>query len=53
MTATSQKRLAIGAALVAVTLVLTANAQLLVSAIGSQPDCVAVNDAAIAAKPAC
>jgi len=53
MTRATQKRLAIGAALVAVALVLTANAQLLVAAIGSQPDCVAVEGAAIAAKPAC
>ena len=53
MTATTQKRLAIGAALAAVALVLAANAQLLTAAIGSQPDCVAVEDVAVAAKPAC
>ena len=51
MTARMQKRLTTGAALLAVALVLAANARLLVAAIGSQPACVAAS--AAPAKHAC
>jgi hypothetical protein len=51
MTARLQKRLALGAALVAVAVVLAANARLVALAIGSQPACVATD--AAPAKRAC
>ena len=53
MTARLQKRLAIAGAVLFVGLVLAANAQLLVAAIGSQPECVASEAAATPAKRAC
>lgn len=53
MTARMQKRLALGSALLVVALVVAANAQLLIAAIGSQPACVAIETAAAPAKRAC
>lgn len=53
MTAAAQKRLAVLAALLAVTVVLGANAHLLAVAFGSQPPCVAEDGAAAPAKRAC
>lgn len=51
--ATSQRRLAVFAALLAVTVVITANAHLLAVAIRSQPDCVLADRTAAPAKRAC
>lgn len=48
-----QKRLALIAALAALGLVLAANAHLVVVAFGSQPACVATDDAAAPARRAC
>lgn len=53
MTATSQRRLALIAAGTALTVILAANAHLLVAAFGSQPDCVLAEGAAIPAKRSC
>ena len=53
MTATAQKRLAVLAALLAVTVVVGANAHLLAAAFGSQPRCVAADGAAAPTKRAC
>jgi len=53
MNAAAQKRLAVLAALLAVTVVVCANAHLLAVAFGSQPPCVAEDDAAVPAKRAC
>jgi hypothetical protein len=53
MTTRTQKRLAIGAALLLVAVVLAANARLLVAAVGSQPDCVPIDNAAAPAKRLC
>lgn len=53
MTPRTQRRLAIGVALVALSLVIAANAQLLSAAFQSQPECVAVEDGAAPAKRAC
>ncbi|WP_165352863.1 hypothetical protein [Loktanella sp. IMCC34160] len=53
MTATAQKRLAVLAALLAVTIVVGANGQLLSVAFRSQPACVAVDRAATPAKRVC
>lgn len=53
MTARTQKRLAIAGAGALVAVVLGANAQLLLAAIGSHPDCVAADAAPAPADPAC
>jgi len=53
MSATSQRRLALIAAGVVLTVFLAANAHLLVAAIGSQPDCVLAEGAATPAKRSC
>ena len=52
MTALSQKRLAIAAAVTGAAVFLAANAHLLAVALNSQPACAAVTGAA-PAKPAC
>lgn len=51
MMARMQKRLAIGAALLVVVIVIAANVHLLVVAVGSQPACIAAS--AVPAKSAC
>lgn len=53
MTPRTQRRLAIGAAVVALAVVVAANAQLLSAAFQSQPECVAVEGGAAPAKRAC
>lgn len=53
MTATSQKRLAVLAALSAIAVVVAANAQLMTVAFRSQPACVADEGSAVPAKRAC
>lgn len=53
MTAAAQKRLAVLAALLAVTVVMGANAHLLAVAFDSQPRCVAEDGGAAPAKRAC
>ncbi len=52
MTGRGQKRLALMAALAALGLIVAANAHLVVVALGSQPDCVAV-DGPAPARRAC
>ncbi|WP_323005321.1 hypothetical protein [Pseudorhodobacter sp.] len=53
MTVTTQKRLAIGGALLLLGIFVAANVQLFLAAFGSQPACVAVEGAGIPAKRAC
>lgn len=53
MTVRTQKRLALLAAAVAIGLLLAANAHLIAVALGSQPECVAVEGAHAPAKRAC
>lgn len=53
MTTATQKRLAIAAAILGVALVIGANANLVIAAFRSQPDCAARPGAAMPARPAC
>lgn len=48
-----QKRLALLGAASAIGILIAANAHLVVAALGSQPDCVAIEAAATPAKRAC
>ena len=53
MTPRTQKRLALAAAALGLTLVIAANVQLVVAAFRSQPPCVANANAPMPARPAC
>lgn len=53
MTVRDQKRLALLGAAAAIGILIAANAHLVLAALGSQPDCVAVEGAAMPAKRAC
>lgn len=53
MTIVTQRRLAIAGTIAALGVFIAANAQFMIAAFRSQPDCVAVADAAMPAKRAC
>ena len=53
MTLARQRRLALAGAATVITVILVANLHLVLAAVGSQPDCVAVAGAPLPARHSC